>query len=78
MQSVSRLDTIADLPAMLREGDLLLLDVDETLVRSEPDATEPWFNAFVDALSADVGVAKAVPPSPGVWGASPRAWACRA
>ena len=50
MQSVSRLDTIADLPAMLREGDLLLLDVDETLVRSEPDATEPWFNAFVDAL----------------------------
>jgi hypothetical protein len=43
---IMRLASIAELPAMLREGDLLLLDVDETLVRPEQDATEPWFNAF--------------------------------
>ena len=50
MASIERLSTIARLPACLREGDLLMLDIDETIVRPEADATEPWFNSFVRAL----------------------------
>lgn len=47
------LRTMADLPAKVQEGDLVLFDIDETLVRSEPDATEPWFNAFCGVLKQE-------------------------
>lgn len=44
--------SIAELPSHLRAGDLLALDIDETLVRPEHDATEPWFNEFAAAVKS--------------------------
>ena len=40
------------LTSYIRPGDLVLLDIDETLVRPEPDATELWFVAFCNAMIA--------------------------
>ena len=50
MSVIAQLSTFADLPSFVRKGDLVLFDIDETLVRPEPDATEPWFVAFCSAL----------------------------
>lgn len=55
-----KLSSIAELSSFLQAGDLLLLDIDETLVRPEADATEPWFNALCAALHEKSGVSKAV------------------
>lgn len=53
MQStVQPLPSIAALPSLLAAGDLLLLDLDETLIKPEfDDASEPWFNAFLASLA---------------------------
>lgn len=58
-QSVVTLTSIADLPSHLRAGDLLMLDIDETLVMPEADATEAWFYQFTSVLQAH-GVKKDV------------------
>ena len=58
--TIVKLSSIAELSSFLQAGDLLLLDIDETLVRPEADATEPWFNALCAALHEKSGVSKAV------------------
>ena len=52
---VTPLSTIADLKTHLVPGDVLYLDIDETLVSPENDASEPWAVGFKDAL-VDAGV----------------------
>ena len=47
------LSTFADLPSKIRDGDLVLFDIDETLVRPEADATEPWFNSLCAAMKEE-------------------------
>lgn len=49
--AIRRITSIAELPALVRPGDLLCLDIDETLVKPEAaDASEAWFVAFCGAL----------------------------
>ena len=52
---VTPLSTIVDLKTHLVPGDVLYLDIDETLVSPENDASEPWAVGFKDAL-VDAGV----------------------
>ena len=49
---IERLEAIASLPALVRPGDVVLMDIDDTLVRPEPDATEAWFVKFCSAIKA--------------------------
>ena len=65
-QSVVRLTSIAELSSHLRDGDLLLLDIDETLVSPEEDATEPWFNKLCAAMGSSTGRPMATVFSAGV------------
>ena len=62
---VAALSSMRRLPSLVRDGDLLLLDIDETLVRPEGDATEPWFNSYCSALLS-AGAAKEVVFAAGV------------
>ena len=66
---ISTLSTMADLPSMLEEGDLLCLDIDETLVSPEEDANEAWFVAFCAAMTE-----KKEPRDANVFGAGVELW----
>jgi len=47
---VRRLRSIVDLTDLVTRGDIIFLDIDETLVHPEFDASEPWAVALKDAF----------------------------
>jgi jumonji domain-containing protein 7 len=64
--TIETLTSIKALPSHIQSGDLLLLDLDETLISPEPqDASEPWFVRFCGRL-VDAGVAEAFAFAAGV------------
>lgn len=54
---VIRTDRIATLVELCREGDIIFLDLDDTLLSTEPSASEAWAAAFAGALEEN-GVPK--------------------
>jgi len=62
------LDTIANLPNFVQPGDHIFLDIDETLVSPEGDASEPWAVGFKEALESH-GISRAT-----AWGVAVELW----
>lgn len=62
-------DSIASLLSLCEAGDCIFLDIDETLLHSEPHASEPWAKRFSDELQ--LGGVK----SENAWSSSCHIWA---
>ena len=67
-QAVRTIHTIAELASCCEPGDTIYLDLDETLLVPEPDASEAWAKHFAEALEAG-----GVPTGGAAWAAAWRA-----
>ncbi len=46
----AKIASLSELLTLAKPGDLILLDLDETLLSPETDASEPWFHALKDEM----------------------------
>ena len=67
--TVIRTDRIATLVELCREGDIIFLDLDDTLLSTEPSASEAWAAAFAGALETN-----GVPKGGAAWEAACCLW----
>lgn len=67
--TVIRTDRIATLVELCREGDIVFLDLDDTLLSTEPSASEAWAAAFAGSLEAN-----GVPKGGAAWEAACCLW----